>query len=86
MYCLVGPSCEESEGVRVGEGESVTAEEESMDITSQTKDEQLVRGRRKGGQGWEGEEMVLFMDSFPSLRSLTLVSVWEKQLPPGLGR
>ena len=84
MYCLVGPSCEESEGVRVDEGESVTAEEESMDITSQTKDEQVVRGRRKGGR--EGEEIVLFMDSFPSLRSLTLVSVWEKQLPPGLGR
>ena len=38
----------------MGEGESVTAQEESMDITSQTKDEQLVRGRRKGGR--EGEE------------------------------
>ena len=75
------------------EGESVTAEEESMDITSQTKDEQLVRGRRKGGREGEGreerkgeEEMVLFMDCFPSLRSPTLVSVWKKQFPPGLGR
>ena len=56
MYCLVGPSCEESEGVRVGEGESVTAQEESMDVTSQTKDEQLVRGRRKGGREGEGRE------------------------------
>ena len=82
----------------MGEGESVTAQEESMDITSQTKDEQLVRGRRKGGREGEErrgeereerkgeEEMVLFMDCFPSLRRPTLVSVWEKKLPPGLGR
>ena len=39
----------------MGEGESVTAQEEPMDITSQTKDEQLVRGRRSGGGGGGGE-------------------------------
>lgn len=55
MYCsLVGPSCEESEGVRVGEGESVTAQEEPMDIASQIKDEQLVRGRRMGEERERG--------------------------------
>ena len=82
----------------MGEGESVTAQEEPMDITSQTKDEQLVRGRRSGGgggrereEGGEGEKERerggdVITDCFPSLPSLTPVSVWEKKLPPEPGR
>ena len=37
----------------MGEGESVTAQEEPMDIANQIRDEQLVRGRRMGGGGKE---------------------------------
>ena len=40
----------------MGEGESVTAQEEPMDIANQIRDEQLVRGRRMGGGGKEERE------------------------------
>ena len=66
-YCcllfFVAPSCGESEdvklgegvseGVRLGEGEGVTAQDEPMDVTSQTRDEQQVRGWRCVRRGEE---------------------------------
>ena len=68
-YCcllfFVAPTCGESEDVKLGEGESegVTAQDEPMDVTSQTRDEQQVRGWRcvrrgeeEGGEVWGGRE------------------------------
>ena len=66
-YCcllfFVAPSCGESEdvklgegeseGVRLGEGEGMTAQDEPMDVTSQTRDEQQVRGWRCVRRGEE---------------------------------
>ena len=58
-YCcllfFVAPSCGESEDVKLGEGEGegegVTAQDEPMDVTSQTRDEQQVRGWRSVRRG-----------------------------------